>query len=152
RGRVIWKGDPLPQPGEVNSADDLGCAAVPRVLEDWVIDPKGRGVRWVFVWLEPEPASGKALPVHPDLREAKGQDVTVEMVGCRFVPHAVALREGQRFVVKNKDSCNHNFGGADELKGGGIVFPPPDPLVFAPLKARRLPLPMGCSIHGWMRG
>jgi hypothetical protein len=52
---------------------------------------------------------GEGHLVHPSLREVKPKEVVVEQSGCRFVPHAVALREGQRLVVKSRDEVAHTF-------------------------------------------
>src|SRR5436305_1166553 len=57
RGRIVWRGADVPKPGVMNvTRDRAACAPDGKmVLEDWVTDPKNQGVRWVHVWLEPDP-------------------------------------------------------------------------------------------------
>jgi hypothetical protein len=112
RGRIVWKGDVVPQrkEREVRIHRDRDCCLKngPLLSEDWLINPENRGVSSVFVWLEPGPAGANGLPVHPSLREVREKDVVLRQSGCRFVPHVLALREGQRLVVENEDEVTHN--------------------------------------------
>ena len=109
RGRIVWRGKPIPQPMKAHAKDEC-CKKGLAVSENWVINRKNRGIRWVFVWLEPEPSGGlDPLPIHPSLKEVKPKTIILEQSGCRFVPHAFCLREGQKLHVKNKDAVAHNF-------------------------------------------
>jgi len=72
-----------------------------------------------------------------------------------FVPHALALREGQILVVKNTSKVLHNFkwnGHPDVNPGGNPSIVAGAEEVLGNLKADRLPIGVSCGIHPWMKG
>jgi hypothetical protein len=104
KGRIVWAGEKLPE-----------VKGFP-VGEEWVINPKSRGIRWVMVWLTPVP--GKQLPIHPDLKEIKEKPVPLDVVNDAvnkyvFSPHNLIIREGQELEVSNRidRDCCFSFGG-----------------------------------------
>src|SRR5947209_18849213 len=53
----VTKAGPLPEqkpiPAVKNHQDARNCEAKgPTVDEDWVVNPKNKGVKWAFVWLQ----------------------------------------------------------------------------------------------------
>ncbi len=72
---------------------------------------------------------------------------------CRFQPHVVAMRVSQTLELHNSDPFSHNSNLApfgDE---------PANPLISEGSeykhhfnKAQKLPVPVSCNIHGWMKG
>src|SRR5581483_4832947 len=103
KGQIAWGGDALPEPKPVNvDKDQQHCLSKgPIHSEDWVVNPKNKGVKWTFVWLDVEPLSGQTLPIHPDVQQLKQKKVTIDQPCCAFVPHCLAMREGQTLEVKN---------------------------------------------------
>jgi hypothetical protein len=55
QGQVVWAPDKLPEPVKVKPPEGIqfpACVKGGEVLVDqYVVDPKTRGVRWVVVWL-----------------------------------------------------------------------------------------------------
>jgi hypothetical protein len=141
RGRIVWKAA-------------AGESAIP---EGIIIDPKTNGVRWVIVWLEPEPDSRvKALPVHPSRSEVRPKEVLLEMSGNEYVPHALAIREGQVLRIQNRDKAAHACQWSAEGRNRELVstriLPPGGPAIeMKGFRADPIPLMCRCPIHPRMK-
>jgi plastocyanin len=110
---------------------------------DLVVDVKTKGLRHVAVVLE-------NAPVQPKL--AKAKSVLVDQRDMLFIPRVVAVQHGQAVRFENNDLGNHSVmatstNGANAFN---VVAGPGQPIehVFEPQK---LPVQIGCSLHGWMR-
>jgi hypothetical protein len=149
RGQVVYNGPRPPEPVKLR-VNPLRCKG-PLFGEDWVVRKEGMGVRDVFLWLE-DPA-GKPLPVHPTLRAVPQEDAALDQPNGQFVPHVLALRQGQPLLVKNSSPVAHHV----VIQGHPLVNPGRDfPLPAAGsaevtgLQADRLPLQVTCHIDPWM--
>lgn len=150
-GRIVWEGE-LPVAGLINLPGNAVCGPVKD--ETWLIDPKTKGLKNTFVWLEPL-QKGQAIAVHPSLVKIAPATVEVDQPACAFVPHAVALREGQVLVAKNTSAISHNFkwtGSPVVNHGGNQLIAPTMSVPIGNLKADRLPIMVECNIHPWMKG
>jgi hypothetical protein len=155
KGRVVYGEDGLPENKKIdlnNHKDSKHCLEKgPLFYEDWVVNPKNKGVRWVIVWLVPE-GSGK-LPIHPDLAEVKVKEVEIDQPCCKFEPHAVALRKGQVLVAKNSSPVPHNVDWKGiRQPGGNTTVPAGEKLVIDTMKVTDFPISISCGIHPWMKG
>lgn len=155
KGHVVFGGDkvPEPQPLSVSKDQDHCLAKGPLHSEEWVINKSNKGVRWVFVWLAPEP-KGEALKIHPSLKEPKDKEAVMDQPCCQFVPHALALREGQTLITKNSAPVAHNThwtGHPLKNPGGNVIVPAKGSYTITDLKADRFPVVVSCDIHGWMK-
>jgi hypothetical protein len=171
KGRIVW--DAVRGPAPVRAAikptrDEEVCAKDKDFkTEDWVISPKG-GIKNVVVWLVPEPDAAwaaaikagkkKDLPafdqkdIHPNLAKAPAAAASIDQPCCRFIPHIVTARAGQKMVIKNSAPVQHNAKWTsrnnDEfnpLIPAGQQFDVPTPLVM-----ERSAIKIECSIHPWM--
>src|SRR5438067_1062456 len=94
KGQIVWGGGAVPERkafDQVNqSQDKTHCLSKGPILsEEWVIDPKSKGVRWTFVWLAVDPPDPKGkLKIHPDLVNIKDKKLTLDQPCCAFMPHA----------------------------------------------------------------
>jgi len=155
KGQIVWEGD-IPKPATIKvDKDQEHCLSKGDIPSDqWVIG-KDKGIRWVLVWLVPDPASGqKTLAIHPDLKAPKDKSVSIDQPCCMFIPHVLAMREGQDLVVKNSAPVAHNVNWTGHPlfnPGGNVLIPPGKEYTIAGLKAQKLPLPVACNIHGWMK-
>ena len=163
KGRIVWGGKNVPAPAklELSPADPSTpmCHAANKGQappdEKFVVDPKTKGFRDVFVWLgDPkEPRSVKPLPMHPKLKAIKVKQLELDQPACHFIPHAIALREGQTLLVKNSAPFVHSFKWAGDPgvnPGASIVLPPGAQQAIKP-DADRLPIQIECAIHAKMR-
>lgn len=134
--------------------DQQHCLEKGPILNDeWIVNPKNRGVRDVFIWLAPNPGE-PALAIHPDLKQPKEKELVFDQPRCQFVPHAFAIREGQTIVVKNSAPISHNTnwtGHPLRNPGKNIILPPGGTITISDLKADRLPVQFKCDIHPWMK-
>jgi hypothetical protein len=153
KGRIVWGGDKIPVPAVLDTSKEAGCTADgPVQSEEWVINDKNKGVRYVFVWLRTEEEGGK-LPVHPDLEKVKEEKVEFDQPCCQFVPHALALRKGQVLVAKNTSKFAHNFDwkGLAPTQGSNTLIPPGGK-IDVEMKPSQYQITISCGIHPWMKG
>lgn len=159
KGRIIWGGKDIPKRMPVTVPethnDHRFCTKDGAFLEDtWIVDAKSKGLKNVFIWLAPTEVDGK-LNVHPARQKTPDSEKTlvIDQPVCMFVPHALAIREGQVLVVKNSAKVPHSFkwGGSDANPGGNRTIAAGDQLEVA-IKAERNLIPIGCALHLWMTG
>ncbi len=158
RGTVIWDGPAPVQPKIVPGVNKDVCALDKEPLEeDYIINPKNKGLKNVFVWLRPDGAKkGDPFPVdkiHPALLKPASPTAEIDQPCCRFIPHVLAARAGQTMIIKNSAPIAHNGkwsskenGDINPLIPAGGEYKLPKPLVFEPGE-----IPLQCSIHGWMK-
>lgn len=156
-GRVVLDG-PVPVAAELKvNKDEAHCLSKGKLLnEEWVVNPSTKAVKNVFVWLASDAnGSGKALPVHPSLQDIPAAAVEIDQPVCAFVPRAVALREGQKLIVKNSSPVAHNVNWqGSQLKnpGSNVIVPSGKEHAIPNLKADKFPVSIACNMHPWMRG
>ena len=158
KGSVIWGGDKLPERMPLDlkeNPDKKVCLAKGNLLDEtWIVNPKNKGLKHTFVWLAPKDKTAE-MPIHPDLKAIKVKAVVIDQPLCMFIPHAIALREGQDLIAKNTSGISHNYkwsGHPDVNPGGNVLLPPNAVKVINDLKADRLPVSVECNIHPWMKG
>ena len=92
-GRVTMEGT-VPERSEIdvgNNPDAQTCLAKGKLFDEkWIVNKENKGVRWVFVWLQPE-GSG-TIPMHPTLEKPDKEEVTFDQPCCQFVEHAFGGR------------------------------------------------------------
>jgi hypothetical protein len=158
KGKVVWEGPVPAQPKIVPGVNQDVCARDKDPLEeDYLINPKNQGLKNVFVWIRPEGLKrDDPFPqdkIHPSLLKPAKPEVEIEQPSCRFVPHALALRAGQKLVIKNNAPVAHNTkwdsnenGNFNPIIEPGKKFELPKPLVAEPGK-----IVVVCNIHTWMK-
>jgi hypothetical protein len=161
RGQIVFGGDPVPAPAKVEVPDDnkdkeFCLSKGPIYRQEWVVNPKNKGVRYVFVWLVPEPGDDTPLPVHPDLQKF-APEVVMDQPCCVFIPHAIGIRKGQKLLVKNSATKAHNvrwLGNRFITSGGNTVVPAGKSLTITNLTASKkafIPIvSFNCDFHKWM--
>ena len=160
KGRIIWGSAELPKLVPVvvpTTHNDHKFCTKDGVFheETWVVDSKSKGLKNVFVWLASADKDGK-LAIYPSRQMIADADkkVVIDQPVCMFVPHALALREGQVVVVKNTSKVLHNFNwsgdGIVNLGGNNAIAAGQQQEVA--IKAHRLPIAVNCGIHPWMKG
>ncbi|MCS7046021.1 MAG: hypothetical protein NZO58_06670, partial [Gemmataceae bacterium] len=154
-GKVTYDGTPpTPDPSFPaklkNHADSACCDAADakpweKTEQTWLVGPN-KEVRNVLIYLNPpEGAEFEAPPATTD--------AVLDQPHCVYIPHVLALTPGQKLVVKNSATVNHNT----KLKGdprinedfGATIAPGGSKTVT--LKPQRRPLTASCDFHGWMQ-
>jgi len=161
KGRIIWGGLEAPKRPAVEVKKDhidyKFCMKDGEFFDEtFIVDAKSKGLKNVFVWLAAAEKDGK-LAIHPDRQKIAEADkrVVMDQPVCMFLPHALALREGQILVVKNTSKVTHNFkwgGHPDVNPGGNPSMPAGTEEIIANIKADRIPIQVQCGIHPWMKG
>lgn len=155
KGRIVWEGDKLPDPEELKvDKDQKHCLEKGKLYsEEWVVNKDNKGLRWVLIWLVPS-AVGKPLAIHPSLKEIKQKEAVMDQPCCAFVPHVVAMREGQDFIAKNSSPISHNFHIVPATANNAeqnLLIAAGSQQKFE-LRAQGRPIFVKCDIHGWMKG
>jgi hypothetical protein len=162
KGQIIWGGAMIPPREELDVSKDQSClmgnptanAEKGTILDEkLMIDPKTKGLKYVYVWILAEGA--KKIAIHPKMKEFP-KEIVIDQPCCMFWPRALAMREGQVFVVKNSSPIKHNIRWLPDEKsgsaGGSVIVESEDQIEIKDLKAQRLPIPLECNIHPWMKG
>jgi hypothetical protein len=156
KGQAVFAAGDVPAVKEIkvdkDAAHCLSKGAIPN--EEWVINPKNKGVRWTFVWLaaEDDPINKGKLPIHPDLKAPKVATVEMDQPCCRFEPHALAMREDQELIFKNSAPIPHNVNYTGDLKNpGDNKLLPAGAQLAVTMKASTRPVSVACNIHSWMK-
>jgi plastocyanin len=159
KGKVTY--DPkekLPEnPAVTVTADKNVCMQGKILRNEWVVDPKTKGVKNVVVWLTDVKnfkAAAWAAPIHPTLKKAPAT-YEIDQPTCLFAPRVIAIQEDTKVVFKNMATVAHNVKveGGDTL-GPNInqLIPPGKQLDPVAVKARFIPISYSCTIHPWMKG
>jgi plastocyanin len=146
--------------GAPNSHDDTfyaranGCGESPvRRTENWKIGAKGE-LADVVVWIvgpKFNPAQAVATNVPPP-------EVAIRQIGCRYIPHVIAVKAGVPFKIINGDPTLHNIRakiydeagqspGADVFNFGQSYQGQTDEQQFDSPGLYTLQ----CDVHAWMQ-
>lgn len=148
RGKLVLKGEAPAAPKLELGKDEFCCQAEPKdqslVLDD------AKAIANVVVYLRPE--RGAKLAVHPDYEKTVDKPVELDNRGCAFEPRVVTVRVGQPLVLKNTDPVGHSVKAelGDESFNFMLSAEGDQRLEFE--EAQRLPRPISCSIHPFMKG
>lgn len=148
RGKLVLKGAP-PEPLKLDLGKDNYCCDAEPKDQSLVLD-ESQAIANVVIYLRPP--RGEKLAVHPDYEKAADKPVELDNKGCAFEPHVVAVRTGQPLVLKNTDPVGHSVKAelGDESFNFMLSAEGDQQLEFE--EAQRLPRPISCSIHPFMRG
>ena len=141
-----------PKPAAVSvTKDKLFCGKHNLVDEKLVVNPKNKGIRNIVVFLYTRGST--KVPVHPDYAKDAGAKVTIANKNCRYEPHVVCVRLGQKLSVLNPDGIAHNSKLDFFSNSPANPIIPPTKSIDVNLKVEeRLPARASCSIHPWMEG
>ena len=152
-GQAVWVGA-VPEAKELNvNKDQEHCLGKGKIhSEEFVINKDSKGVKNVFVWLQPVSAGAK-MPVHESLKNPP-KEVGLDQPQCAFIPHCQGMQEGQTLVAKNSAPVAHNVKWAGGLKnpGSNVIIPAGKDFQIKGLKADSKPVAVNCNIHTWMSG
>lgn len=147
KGRFIYDGTP-PKPQAILTDKEPACAKHKVVAEDLVVNPDNHGLANVVIFV-----STKKVKVHPEYEKTANEKLPIDNNGCRFEPHILPMRLTQTLVIKNSDPFSHNSNLAP--LGDTPVNPvltPDSAQDYQFHKAQKLPVPVACNIHPWMKG
>lgn len=148
KGRIIVVGTP-PSPGNENiSKDPEVCqpGGHPVLKPTLMVDSASSGLANVALYALKLTGDN----VHESAASKSG-DVLFDQKACLFLTHMATMRIGQKLKVLNSDPVSHNTLIAGRESNLNQNLGPGQSLFFEPKKPEKLPAPVSCSIHPWMR-
>jgi plastocyanin len=145
--------------GKPNSQDETfvakanGCGESPvRRTENWKVGPKGE-LGDVIVWIvDPKFMADHTVAVPPEIQ--------LKQIGCRYVPHVIAVQAGVNFQVINGDPTIHNvrakvYNGPSQPPGDDVPGFNFGQVSQGQVNEKELDDPgiytFQCDVHGWMQ-
>jgi plastocyanin len=145
--------------GKPNSQDESfvakasGCGESPiRHTENWKVGPKGE-LGDVVVWIvEPKFNVDRPAKIPPE--------VELEQIGCRYVPHVMAVQAGVNFKIVNGDPTLHNirakvYDGPGQPPGADVPGFNFGQVAQGQTDEKELDDPgiytLQCDVHAWMQ-
>jgi hypothetical protein len=147
--RFVFDGEP-PEPRQLVVDKDQAFCKQAIFAESLVVDSKDRGIANLVIGLAP--AGGAVVPVHADYEKTAKESVSLTAKSCRFEPHVVLARSTQSLKLGNSDPIGYCVRGQLQHNNPFSFICPADKdqtVVFE--RAERLPAPIDCAIHAWMR-
>lgn len=119
--------------------------------EELVVSADSNGLANVVVWLYLEKGAKKPS-VHESYNASAKAEVKFDNENCRFEPHVCVVRTTQTLVIGNKDPVGHNTNIAASSNPPSNKLVPANGVLKETLKSEeRLPAPVSCNIHPWMK-
>jgi plastocyanin len=151
--------------GKPNSKDETYVAAASgcgessvRHTENWKVGPKGE-LGDVVVWI----ADPKYVPIVPHVvlePALPPPEIELKQIGCRYVPHVIAVQAGVNFKVINGDPTIHNvrakvYNGPGQPPGDDVPGFNFGQVTQGQVNEKELDNPgiytFQCDVHGWMQ-
>lgn len=140
-GVVHLGGHELATPTRIENTTDPDVCGRGQTLDDLVVSPDTRGIRYAIVALVDVPDG--SIPAIAPAR------VVIDNSGCRFSPHAAVATVGTTLEALNSDAILHTTH----------VYGPADMNISLPVKGARATRVLArpglyivkCDIHGWMQ-
>lgn len=137
RGVVRYTGT-VPPDKKIGTSDGTTI-----VHNNFIVDPKSKGLQWVGIVLEDAPAQ-------PKLKDPEPEEV-VDQKDMIFTPRMIAVQHGQRVRFDNSDICNHNVRAYSTTTGNELnAFATATQPVRKIFVAEKAPIKIGCTLHDWM--
>ena len=148
-GKIVVDGDvPAPAKADVNK-DVAVCLADGNTIYDQSlkVGPNNE-LEGAFIMLFLKPR--QEIEVHPDLHSTPEEKVVLDNNQCVFVPATLAVRTGQKLLLKNSDATGHNCNVASFNNSINVNLPPNSELEVAFEKNDKVPSVVKCDVHPWM--
>lgn len=147
RARFVLEGAaPPPRKLEINK-DEAFCGQHHLQDESLIVSPRGEIANVLLV------VRSKGVAVHPDYADSADDAVPLLIKHCRIDPHLLAVRVTQKLEIRSVDPLAHaaSLYPLDDTPASGIL-PTGSLSTHAFTRPQRLPTPICCSIHPWMKG
>lgn len=153
-GRFVLNGpypnlQPLVRVGNNTVPDPDVCADADIPDESLVVKRTNNGIANIVLFPIERPE-----PVRPDLVEPPRQAVHFLTDACRYSPHVLLVRTGQKVVLTSEDSVVHNTRSTFIRNSAWCFTLLPndnsDVVIDTITHPEPLPMPVKCDIHPWM--
>lgn len=161
-GQIVFGGAAAPAQEKVDvTKDQAHCLSKGALLtQNWIVDPKSKGVQNVVIWLRPVDSKERipelpAAAINPALAKANPKPAVMDQPCCHFEPHVLAMQAGETLLVKNSAPIPHNVNLAVSPRSGmagfNQILPPNTSKSVEGVKAWYTPMNVRCDIHPWMQ-
>lgn len=145
-GTVHLVGRP-PQRVKIDMSEDPACSASggDNFSEQYVVNDGKLANVYVYVKSGP-PASMSAGP-------QTSAPVVMDQVGCKYVPHVIAVMRGGSVEFRNSDGTMHNIHTMPSVTGNETVDVSQGPRGVPQIRQFKQPevmMPVRCNNHPWM--
>ena len=155
KGQIVVTGDVPEMPDEPieNHPDKAICLVDGKVpKDDNIVVAEDGGLRDVYVMMYTK-GKGEDAPVHESYSsDDEAQEISIDNVKCRFVPHALFVKTGQSVLLKNSDSVGHNCHITTFNNEHNVNLPAGGDVEITLEKADKVPGQVKCDVHKWMDG
>jgi plastocyanin len=148
KGKFVVDGS-IGDPAAINVNKDQETCGKHNLVDESIVVGEDGALQNAVVYIY----TRKALDVHPDYEAAAKEAVLLDNKGCRFEPHVMAVRTGQKLEIGNSDPVGHNTNAAfvqNPTFNQMITSGTPVGLTLS--KAEPVPAAVACNIHPWMKG
>lgn len=149
KGRFVYDSPSArPTPKALSITKDVDvCGKHPLVNESLLVDSTG-GLANVVLYLR-----NRNVEVNPDYAASGTTPAVLDNHDCHFVPHVLAMRTSQPFVIKNSDTVGHNTNAALSANAPfNVIIPSGKEAEEKLASAEPTPATVTCNIHPWMKG
>jgi hypothetical protein len=138
---------PVPAPTMVRIDGDPKCVAenggaTERASESILIG-EGQSLQNVFVYVK-DGIGDYHFPI-------PAEPVVLDQQKCRYTPHVVGVRVGQRLSIHSSDPLLHNVRAEGQVnRPFNMSFPLPGVSFDKTFATREVMVPVRCDVHNWM--
>ena len=145
KAKFVLDGKP-PQPSLIDGSRDPFCAELKIFSENMVVG-KGGEIQNLALYVDARRTKADL----PDVPVADKGHV-LDNLGCKFEPHVIAARPGQKVIVTNSDNTGHNANFSFFNNDAVNFLVPAGGEKELELKADEpAPIPVECNVHPWMK-
>jgi len=143
-GKVRFTGA-KPVMAKIDMSDESVCKAkyTATPTEEAVVVNANGTLANVFVYVKSGLPAGYSAP-------APAEDVVLDQNGCRYHPHVLGIRVGQKLAIKNSDGILHNIKAVGKANRPFNVSQPTSMTTERTFAAPEVMVPLECNVHGWM--
>jgi len=157
KGQIVVSGDvpEIPVENVGDGPDKEACLVDGEVPKDdnLVVGEEGQ-LRDVFVMMVTK-GKGENAPIHESFDQEADEDaeeLEIDNVACRFVPHALYVRAGKSVKLKNSDTVGHNCHIITFTNEHNVNLPAGGDVDIVLENSHKTPGQVKCDIHKWMDG
>jgi plastocyanin len=145
-GTVRYAGKP-PERVKIDMSQDPACSvtASDNYTEQYVVKDGKLANVYVYVKSGPAAATSGPMPIPAP--------VVLDQVGCKYLPHVIAVQQGGSVEFRNSDSTMHNVHTMPTTAGNESIDVSEGPRGAPQTKQFKLPelmIPVRCNNHPWM--
>lgn len=138
---------PVPTPTMIRIDGDPKCVAenggVRQRPSESIVIGNAQSLQNVFVYVR-DSVTNYAFPI-------PAEPVVLDQRQCRYTPHVLGVRVGQRLAIRNSDPLLHNVRAEGKVnRPFNMSTPLPGVSFDRTFATREVMVPVRCDVHNWM--